>query len=415
MIIEFSIENFRSIKDRLTLSMDSGPGKKLPQNLIAIDEKQTLIKSAAIYGPNASGKSNLIKGLFFMWYMVTQSHKFNTDVKLNQIPIPRNSFRLDKTSMKKPSRFEIIFIQDKVKYRYGFSCDDEKIIDEYLYYSPKGREAVIFNRTNTTNFEFTIDRKEQEIRASQTLKNTLYLSRATQLGYEKTKVPYEFFAGYIVINYAPNWEEITTKELYSNPKLKEKIISIMKKVDFGGLEDIVVSKEKGKIREIAVKLDWSEVKQKDSEGDIYKLKFLHKTDSGELVEFNRSDESEGTIKALSILGPYFEIMDKGKVLVMDEFETSLHPNIVKFLVALFNSRKYNKSGAQLIFTTHNTSLLDSEIFRKDQIYICSKESNGSTKLNSLLDFNIKQESDFERAYLSGRFGGLPFIDETLLE
>ena len=414
MLIEFSVENFRSIKDKITLSMDSGSGKKLPNNLIKLSENQNLIKSAAIYGPNASGKSNLIKSIYFTWYLITQSHQFNIDTRLNNIPIARTPFKLDLSSCKKPSRFEIIFIHKNIKYKYGFSCDNEKIIDEYLYHYPKGKKALIFKRQNTKEFEFKTDKKGQNERSKQTIPNTLYLSRATQLGYEKTKEPYEFLRDYLVINYHPAWKDYTIKQIYKDQKLKTRILEILQKADFGGIEDIIATKKKGNIKEIAFKLDGSEFSHKELKGDIYNLKFAHRMKNGKLIEFSEMEESNGTRRTLSILGPFLDILEKGKILIIDEFETSLHTNIVKFLVALFNS-KHNKNKAQLIFTTHSIPLLDNELFRKDQIYICSKEPNEGTILKSLLDFDIKQEADFERAYLNGRIGGLPFIDDTFLD
>ncbi|MCK4730150.1 MAG: AAA family ATPase [Candidatus Aenigmarchaeota archaeon] len=419
MLIEFSVENFRSIKDKITLSMDSSSGKKLPKNLIKLSEKQNLIKSAAIYGPNASGKSNLINSIYFMWFMITQSHQFNLNTKIDNLPIAskRSPFKLDLNFRKKPSRFEIIFIHKDIKYKYGFSCDNEKIIDEYLYYYPKGKEALIFKRKATKDFEFKIDRKEQKERAKQTLSNTLYLSRATQLGYEKTKEPYEFLTNYLVINYSPVWEECTLKQLYENKKLKDKILCILQKADFGNIENIRITKDKRKVNGVEIKFEKDTASLnylKQNEEDFYDIGFTHKTKEGNLLDFNRVEESLGTRRALSFLGRFFDIFEKGKILIIDEFETSFHPNIVKFLVALFYS-KHNKNKAQLIFTTHSIPLLDNELFRKDQIYICSKEPDEGTVLRSLLDFDLKQEVDFERAYLNGRVGGLPFIDETILD
>src|SRR3989344_4124311 len=173
MIIEISIENYLSVKDKVTLSLDSSPSKKLPQNLINLSRSDKLLKSVVIYGANASGKSNIVKSVFFLWNMVRSSHNFNVDTK-----IPRLPFKLDEIYLEKPSKFEIIFIHKNIKYKYGFSCTNEKIIDEYLFYWPHGREALIFSRKNTTKYEFRSDKRRQDIIKTQTNDNVLYLSRA---------------------------------------------------------------------------------------------------------------------------------------------------------------------------------------------------------------------------------------------
>ena len=407
MIIEISIENYLSIKEKIVLSLDSSASKKLQQNIIEFSDKNRLLKSAVIYGANASGKSNIIRSIFFLWKMVKNSHKFNIDTK-----IPRSYYKLDESYSKKPSKFEIIFIHNKIKYKYGFSCDNEKIIKEYLYYWPHGRESLIFDRTKNNEFKFTEDRSQQELIKKQMTDNVLYLSRSTQLGYEKTKNAYEFIANNIVINYSPSWGEKTIDLIYKNPKLKQKVIEILQKADFGGIEDLKIEKKKGRMSTIT--FDNKGVSRNEEETEIYEIKFEHKNKDGKIVYFNINEESAGTQKTLSMLGPFFEILETGRTAFIDELESSLHPAITQFLVKLFNSKK-NKNNAQLIFTTHDTTLLDNELFRRDQIYICSKEPNKQTKLTSFLDFNLREDSDFERAYLNGRVGGVPFIDETIFD
>jgi len=412
MIIEVSIENYLSVKDKVTLSLDSSPSKKLPQNLINLSKNDKLLKSAVIYGANASGKSNVIKSIFFLWNMVKNSHTFNVDTK-----IPRFPFKLDESFLEKPSKFEIIFIHKNVKYKYGFSCTNDKIVDEYLFYWPHGRESLIFFRKDTAKYQFRSDKRKQDIIKSQTNNNVLYLSRATQLGFEKTKNAYEFIVNNIVINYSPIWADLTIRKIHENSELKSRIIEILQKADFGGISDIKVSKEKRKVTGFEFKIDKNTQSFnpiKEQEEDFYNIKFVHKNKDGKLVELTFAEESHGTQRTLSMLGPIFDILETGKVAFIDELEVNLHSNITRFLVRLFNS-KHNKNNAQLIFTTHDTNLLDSELFRRDQIYICTKEPNKNTVVTSFLDFDLRETSDFERAYLNGRVGGLPFIDETLFD
>jgi len=412
MIVEISIENYLSIKNRITFSLDSSASKSLPKNLINVSEKQNLLKSVVIYGANASGKSNMMKAFFFVWNMVKNSHTFNVDTK-----IPRMPFKLDENCINKPSRFEIIFIHNNIRYKYGFSCDDTKILDEYLLYWPNGRESQIFNRTGTKNFTFTIDQTQQNQIKSQMNDNVLYLSRATQLGYEKTRTVYEFIINNIVINYGPAWENFTIKKMYEDSVLKRKILEILQNADFGGISDIRPIKDKRKVRGIEFKFEKKNTifnPLKDTEEDFYDMNFIHKTTKGESINFNMQEESGGTLKTLFLLGPIFDILEHGKTLFIDELELNLHPNITRFLVKLFHSKKNNKN-AQLVFTTHDTTLLDNELFRRDQIYLCSKKSDNSTELHSFLDYNLRETADFEKAYLNGRVGGLPFIDETIVD
>lgn len=408
MIHEILIENFLSIKKEIKLNLEASSSKQLPNNLISSNDSNFL-KSVVIYGANASGKSNIIRAVLFLWNMVANSHKFNVDSK-----IPRVPFKLDSKSEQKPSKFEIKFAYEKIKYRYGFSCDNEKIIDEYLYYSPKGRLALVFKREKTNKFTFTSDNARQENIKNQTLSNTLYLSRATQLGYDKTKKTYEFIVNNIVINMHPNWQDYTFKQIYENPKLKERIVEILRKADFGGIEDIKIKKERRKGKEIKIEKD--SFSQRDIENDFYEPIFSHKKKIGDketYVDFNIDEESHGTQKFLAMLGPILEILEQDKIIFIDELELNLHSEITKLIIKLFHNLSNKK--AQLVFTTHDTNLLDNELFRKDQIYIVTREPNDQTLLNSFLEFNLRQENDFERAYLTGRVGGLPFIDETLVD
>ncbi|MCM1985534.1 AAA family ATPase [Methanococcoides seepicolus] len=418
MILEFSVENFLSFKDRVTLNMDSSSSKKISQNLINLDDGNHLLKSALIYGGNSAGKSNLMKAISFMKSMVKNSHTFNVNSK---IPIV-TPFKLSEASNKKPSKFELIFTCSGKTYRYGFSCNSTKVFEEYLFEISKKKEKLVFSRTNTKSFNFGIDAEKQKLYPSQTIDNTLYLSRATQLGYYKTKHIFEYISKNIIVNMnlthgdsSNNWMDYTITKIKEDSQFKKKVLDILKKADFGGIENFLVNVQKIPIKKVTFGFsnENSNFESTDDMEDVYKVKTMHRSDDGKIVYFDLIDESEGTRKTLSILGPLLDIMEKDKVLFIDELGSSLHPEITRMIVKLFNS-KNNKNG-QLIFTTHDTTLLDNELFRKDQIYFCSKEQNSFTTLSSLLDYDIRQDIDFERAYLNGRVGGVPFIDETLYE
>ena len=415
MIIEFKTKNYLSIKDELALSLDAGSSKRLLKNTFPY-KRSKLLKSVGIYGANASGKSNIIKSMFFMWQLVKFSHSYNIDTK-----IPPTQFKLDKKMLTEPSSFEITFVKNNTKYQYGFSCLDSKIIDEYLFYweetTDKPRKALIFSRKDKKKFKFNIEKSKQEMIASQMNENVLYLSRATALNFERTKDAYDFLVNDLVINYNPEWMNFTVEKIYNNPQIKEKIIDILQKADFGGIVNIELNKEKKPVKGVEFKFEKEGpvIRQlAEEEKDFYDVKFIHKNDVGESISFSMDEESQGTAKALSLLGPIFDILENGKVVVIDELEISLHPNITEFIVRLFHS-KQNKNNAQIIFTTHNTNLLGADLLRRDQVYICSKEPNKGTELRSLIEYKLRESADFERAYLTGRVGGIPFIDETVLD
>ncbi len=189
MLIEFNIQNFRSIKKEVTLSLVATPDKSLDDNLIKTNLlRDNLLRSTVIYGANASGKSNIVLAFNSLKNFVMKSHTFQKGTKLEYIP-----FKLDKKYLSNPSKFEVVFIKNNLKYIYGVSFISEKIIDEYLYYYPKGSKALIFERKDTNNYRFTIDRKEQKFISKKTLDNVLYLSNSTQLNYDKTSEVFDWF------------------------------------------------------------------------------------------------------------------------------------------------------------------------------------------------------------------------------
>jgi len=416
VLIEFKVSNFYSIKDEVVLGFKASHSKELTKNIIPY-KHVGLLKSIGIYGANATGKSNIIKAIYFVWGLTKFSHSYNAETK-----IPPTQFKLDNKNLTKPSSFEITFTKNNVRYQYGFSCLDSKVLEEYLFKwddtSNKPRRATVFRRENIKEFKFNVDKKKQQMIASQMSENVLYLSRAAAFNFDKVRDVYDFLVNDLIVNFNPSWNEYTKINAASNSELKNRIVDILQKADFGGISDIVIKRKEAKmVVGIQANLTSNGVKFNpipETDKYIYVAKFLHKISPEETVEFNEWEESNGTIKMFSLLGPIFDILDNGKVMVIDELETSLHPSISEFIVRLFHS-KLNKKNAQLIFTTHNTNLLNSEVLRRDQIYITSKEPNKGTRLDSLIKFKLREGMDFQRVYLTGRVGGLPFIDETVLD
>ncbi len=420
MLVEFKVKNFLSIKDEVVLSLDSTSSNNLEDNLFQVSDYR-LLKTAAIYGPNASGKSNLMKAVSFALNMIRNSQQFKVDTKFLCIP-----FLLDEGSKLDPSRFEFTFIKNQTRYTYGFSCDENGFIEEFLYYKPQGENRKIFFKRNEGSsngrFRFFFDKNDQMKWGKETIKQRLYLPKAVNdHNYEKMTEVYDYLVNDLVVVmqvFDPSWGYFTRDRIMKDPKFKEWCLNIIKKADFGGIEDIRINREKRILKGFNFNLNDGSISSEPlerKEEDYYDLNFVHRNDMGEEILFKEDLESTGTNKTLNMMGPIYDIMENGKTLLIDEFELNLHPNITEFIIRLFHS-KQNKRNGQLVITTHDTTLLKKDdIFRRDQVYICTKEPNRSTNLSSLIEFDLRESINFENAYLNGRLGGLPFIDESVFE
>ncbi len=416
MLIEFSVENFRSIKDRVTLSMVAGSKKEnLEDNLIDTGFKDlTLLKSAVIYGPNASGKSNVIRAMFTAIGIIMNSNKVQKDEEL-----PLTPFLLDSTYRNLPTSFEIVFIQNSIRYVYGFSADSSAIHTEYLYYYPQGRKSIIFERDISKGYKFTVDKREQTELSKRTLKNSLYLSTSTQWNYEKTSNVFDWFKKISIINPSFDLGGYTSDLVLKNKKAKRYVELFLKMADIG-VEGIKIKKKKLDIVDIKTSPLFSDILKKAIEeeylrnGKIEALtpQAVHYMDGDEKkqVIFDFDEESDGTKKLFELSGLLYTVLEEGRILFVDELSVRLHPYLVEFIITIFNSRKYNKKGAQLVFTTHNTYLLKQSLFRRDQIWFTEKTKQQSTDLYSLYDIKgVRKEENLEKGYLLGRYGATPFI------
>ncbi|MCK4554978.1 MAG: ATP-binding protein [Candidatus Aenigmarchaeota archaeon] len=422
MLIEFKVSNFLSIKEAVVLSLDSTSSKKLSTNTFN-ELDYSLLKSVVIYGANASGKSNIINAILFALKIVHESINFKVDTKINRTP-----YLLNRTNKSKPSKFEFTFIKNNIRYVYGFSCTENGFVEEYLRYKPRGENWKFYfkrderSKEKSKRFKFNVDAKKQETWGDETIEKRLYLPVAVNdRNYEPLKEVYDFIVKDIVVvmgTFNDNWRRYTRNRLINDAKFKSWVLEVMRKADFGGIVDLVVEKQKVPLHGIELKIEKGLLSHKqleDKEEEIYNLRYIHKNEKGESVEFKENLESAGTNKTLDILGPIYNILETGKTLFIDEFELHLHPNITEFIIKLFHG-KHNKKNGQLIVTTHDTTLLKNKgLFRLDQVYICSKDPNKWTELKSLADFDLRDSLSFENAYLNGRVGGLPFIDETFFE
>jgi len=418
MLVEFKVKNYRSIKDQQVLSMVKSSTKELEDtNTFMTPEKKkklSILRSATIYGANASGKSNLLKALNAMQHIV-----LNSDSKIKRgIKLPIVPFLLDSQSSNAPTEFEIIFIADSVKYQYGFSLNQEKILEEWLYAFPEGSAQTWFERnidkeTQETKWyfgsKFTGNKK---IWSESTIDNTLFLSTAVFLNSEQLQPIYDWFQNTIhVLESTARLDPSFTYDLYKIEKYKNKINNFLNIADLD-IEELLITEQQFDASTIPEDLPEelkSSILNDMKDKKLLDVKSLHKTVQGNDVFFDINDESDGTKKFLAFIGPWIDTLENGYILVIDELHDNFHPLMVRFLIELFHSDETNPKNAQLIFTSHETSVMTQEIFRRDQIWFCEKK-NKATELYSLVEFKIRKGvTDIEKGYFSGRYGALPYF------
>jgi AAA15 family ATPase/GTPase len=405
MILEIRLSNFFSIKDEIVLDMRAGNSKTqktqaLQANIFAYKDEK-ILKSAALYGANASGKSNIIKAIRFCCSMVFSSHNLNEDSVFNFSP-----FKFENCPCK-PSCFFIRFVTGEIEYEYSFSLTRTEIITEELYYYPKGRRAKIFTRNETLGKEKnkiyhfgTVIRKPLDV-AENTSRKTLYISRASQMDRDIAKDIFRFFQKKIVFSHPLN-DLLFMFEFEEN---KDLLLKALKIAD----SDIVDIKIKSFRRENDFDFYDSETPvQEIRRTDKLPLLTFHKTDPKISFDFAK-EESDGTQALFYIMMMILDSVKNNKILFVDKIESSLHNKIVEYIVELFHA----SDSAQIIYSTHNTNLLNLNKLRKDQIYFVNKHDDGSSDLYSLFDYrDFRDTMDVEKAYLQGRFDAIPYIDDS---
>ncbi|WP_241622851.1 AAA family ATPase [Rosenbergiella australiborealis] len=416
MIIEFSVRNYKSIADKQTFSMIAQNGDEFEENVTQVTEnkKLRLVNSSAIYGPNAAGKSNIISALKTMAQIVV-----NSAVSKTTSSLPVVSFKLDQQFSKSASEFELNFISEGIRYQYGFTLSEEQIIDEWLFAFPKGRAQKWFVRLwdeEKQDYEWELGNSlvgEKSIWTKSTRKNALFLSTAIQLNSSQLKPVYDWFNTRLRVSHLLGFDQEFSAERCINDK--KEILNFLKAADVG-IDDLVVKKEKFDPKSIPDEMPEplkNLVIEKMKDSDEYIIQTMHKNSNGDMTLFDLEDESHGTRKLFGFAGPILDSLKCGNVLVIDELNNNLHPKIVEFIVKLFHNKNINNKGAQLIFSTHETSILNQKIFRRDQIWFVEKDSSQATSLFPLSDFSPRKgREDLESAYLEGRYGALPFVDAS---
>lgn len=419
MLVEFKVNNFRSIKDTATFSMLIS--SKDEENCFEVRD-YNLLKSAIIYGANASGKSNLLKAMAFMGRLVLNRYKIMQSTDL----LPHDPYRLSVETENESSTFEIVFFIDKIKYRYGFEVDTEVVYSEWLYADEKGKEAKLFfrdveesNYVNPNKFKEGYDffnKKEEKIKIA---KNQLFIWKCDQADGEISKAILGWFNQFNMIDGMEHdgYINFTMKKM-EDEAFRKKIVELVKTADIG-INDIQIEEEDISLESIAKLALPDDIKAKIINEKGWKsvsLNTIHQKfdKDGQLIgnvvfELNE-DESKGTKKFFAMSAPILDTLKNGKILVIDELDASLHPILTQYLIKLFHDESINIHNAQLVFATHDTNLLKPELFRRDQIWLTEKDKYGATTIYSLAQFkNVRKQEDFEKQYIQGKYGAIPYL------
>lgn len=384
MVLEIRLSNMFSFRDEVTLDLQAAKiqtkkARELEGNLFSVDGEQ-MLKSVALFGANASGKSNVIKAIRACVNMVRSSHNYNVDTRFAISPFKFEDYA------NKPSSFYIRFLLNGVEYKYSFSFMHDEIITETLYYYPNGRKSLVFRRDESRGtekkdiYEFkTVIKRPFDV-ADNTSKKTLYISRASQMDREIAQKIFLFFCNDIVLDY-----QVANIDSLDNlfKERKEQMLEVLRTAD----SDIIDFK----IQNNAITT-------------------FHRTNPSVAFDFE-TEESEGTKTLFRMMVRMIGIIHEGKMLLVDEIDNSLHTQLVEFVIGMFN----HSNHAQLIYTIHNTHLLNTDFQRRDQVYFVNKREDGSSDLYSLFDFkDFRDTLDMEKAYLQGRFDAIPTISNLTI-
>ena len=384
MVLEMRLSNMFSFRDEVTLDLQAAKiqtkkARELEGNLFSVDGEQ-MLKSVALFGANASGKSNVIKAIRACVNMVRSSHNYNVDTRFAISPFKFEDYA------NKPSSFYIRFLLNGVEYEYSFSFMHDEIITETLYYYPNGRKSLVFRRDESRGtekkdiYEFkTVIKRPFDV-ADNTSKKTLYISRASQMDREIAQKIFLFFCNDIVLDY-----QVANIDSLDNlfKERKEQMLEVLRTAD----SDIIDFK----IQNNAITT-------------------FHRTNPSVAFDFE-TEESEGTKTLFRMMVRMIGIIHEGKMLLVDEIDNSLHTQLVEFVIGMFN----HSNDAQLIYTIHNTHLLNTDFQRRDQVYFVNKREDGSSDLYSLFDFkDFRDTLDMEKAYLQGRFDAIPTISNLTI-
>ncbi|GHT21546.1 hypothetical protein FACS189430_01780 [Bacteroidia bacterium] len=407
MLVEFTVGNYLSFKDKKTLSLEAASITEYMASNVIRTKHCDLLKSTVIYGANSSGKSNLIKAISTMQHIVLHSVEGASTKKIDVVP-----FLLSTKTEQAPSFFEMIFLIDKTLYRYGFEAYNTNIASEWLFETQGKTEKPLFIRENNA-IEVMQGFAEGENMEEKTRDNVLFLSVVDQFNGKTAKKIFQWFNQLVPISGLSHemYKEMTFSVL-TDDNTQDAVSTFFDILDLG-FDEISWNIEPTKMT-----LSGKEYPYIEKEIKTKHHKYDEKNEMIDFVEFDmQNQESSGTNKIFNISGSVINVLNKGGVLVIDELDASLHPLLTLALTKLFNSTAHNPQNAQLIFATHDTNLLHYGNYRRDQIYFVEKNSYGASDLYSLVEYKeddnkkVRKDRSFEKDYIQGRYGAIPFIGD----
>ncbi len=427
MLLRFSVSNHLSIKDTQELSFIKSALNGPKGGLLTTPAlpKEKVLPAAIIYGPNASGKSNLLDALNFMRHSVLASQR-------RWAPdggIPRQPFLLNTACMNNPSRFEMDFDIGGVRHNYGFACTSSEFVEEWLYSAPVGHQRMLFERNgpNPDDVKFGTYFTGQKQTIAQLMRpNSLFLSAAFQNNHPMAKEAVSAFQKIRVRN-SLSTAPAELDRLLKDGEFDARIMTFLAEIGTGitkhrQVENAQPDEVKRTVRNVMQAI-WndSDKKPTDDEQESFfetiskqiKIEFAHKSEDGSEVFFAADKESAGTRRLIPLLQEVMTALDQGNICVIDEIDASLHTQVCDAIIALFTNPKTNPNGAQIIATTHDTNLLNASNLRRDELWLVEKTPGGASELYSLADVKIRDTENFERGYLHGRYGAVPFVGSAV--
>ena len=404
MLVQYAVRNFKSIKDEIIINFTADK-KSRKNNWVTMQESQELYKAIGLIGPNASGKTNIVESIVFAFRFILGTISRRESAKIN---IER--FGFDESHRVKPATFEFIFYQDHIKYVYGFSVNEKEVLEEYLmgYFSAKAK--TLFER-NGQNFEFKgNDAKLQKEIAQKTNRNRLYMPVAAEWGYAPIKIAYEWFGfisrQYLDFNVISMIEEIAKDKIRKSVLIKE-----LQNADFN-IKDIYIKKKKmskedyGIIQRLLSEVvnEMGEISIPESSATIH---VVHENAEGQTFDIPLDEDSAGTETIVQNIAELLYISADGGLMIEDELGKAYHTKLTQHFLAMVKSPDINNGGAQLLFTSHDTKVLN--LMNPDQIYLVDKDESGSTIVKLLSDYIIRENDNIELGYLKGRYGSVPYM------
>lgn len=423
MLLRFGVENHLSIRERQEFSLVATSLKGEERGLLTtgVNAAKFALPGVVIYGANASGKSNFVKALSFVRRMVLYSHsKGDPDSS-----ILRRPFALDNKSKSQPSRFDMDFIRDGIRYHFGFEVTDKIVATEWLYSFPSGRRQMLYERSSPTDIVFGRSLKgRNRIIADLMRDNSLFISVARQNSHDDLTSISKFFDEILLINAISVNETDLVGEFSEAKGVDERAIKFLTQINTGVVGYRSVKKKNSdKTKELLMAVS-SALKAVNPEMDFGQIdietrdliELAHRGATGDRVFFRFDQESSGTRRLILLMSAVFKSIDRGSVIVIDEIDASLHTQVAELIIQIFFNPEINMHNAQLIATTHDTNLMRSPVLRRDQIWFAEKDEGGATSLFPLSDIHTRQGDNIEKGYLQGRFGAIPFagsIDDIL--